>query len=198
MTIDHHLLCSPLCASSCKNSRVQLSSEFLAATYGIDIVPPPKHVKRRSKKLSKSHTTSHSPPLVLSIPRMSLYPQTQAYGPMVYSAPQGYGHQPPPYYQQPPPPPQPYYADSTYFGRDYAARLAELTVNSRPIIQNLSLIAQDYQRYADTVVSCIETHIRRVSCQLCFSLSLIALPLLLLACRWHPLPEVTTLRSRST
>ncbi|KAF7793670.1 hypothetical protein EIP86_004785 [Pleurotus ostreatoroseus] len=92
---------------------------------------------------------------------MSLYPQTQAYGHMVYSAPQGYGHQPPPYYQQPPPPPQPYFADATYFGRDYTARLAELTVNSRPIIQNLSMIAQDYQRYADTVVSCIETHIRR-------------------------------------
>ena len=95
---------------------------------------------------------------------MSLYTQTQApYGQMVYSAPQGYGHQPMPnYYPPPPPPPQPYY-DATYFGRDYMARLSELIVNSRPIIQNLSVIAQDYQRYADTVVQCIETHIRRVS-----------------------------------
>ena len=98
---------------------------------------------------------------------------------MVYSAPQGYGHQPvPAYYPPPPPPPQPQpYYDATYFGRDYMARLAELTVNSRPIIQNLSVIAQDYQRYADTVVQCLETHIRRVSCPLPFPLDHLSSPL---------------------
>ena len=99
---------------------------------------------------------------------MSLYPQTStSYGQLVYSAPpQGYGHQPAStFYPPPPPPPQPYYADATYFGRDYMARLSELTVNSRPLIQGLSMFAQEYQRYADTVVQCIETHIRRVSHQ---------------------------------
>ncbi|THH02751.1 hypothetical protein EW026_g162 [Hermanssonia centrifuga] len=65
---------------------------------------------------------------------------------------------PPTYY---PPPPQPVYYDPTYFGRDYTARLSELTFNSRPIIQSLSLIAQEYTRYASTVIHCIESHIRR-------------------------------------
>lgn len=123
---------------------------------------------------------------------MSLYPQTQVpYGHMVYSAPQGYGHQPVPPYYPPPPPAQPYYADATYFGRDYMARLATLTVNSRPIIQHLSVIAQDYQRYADTVVQCIETHIRRVSHSLRHLLSLIPLPWYALCEFWvAPLPGV--------
>lgn len=99
---------------------------------------------------------------------MATYPQSQAYGHMPYPA-QTYTQQPLPpssYYQQPPPLPTPqhvYYADPNYFRRDYIARLAELTVNSRPIIQTLSLIAQEYSRYADIVVNCIEQHIRRVS-----------------------------------
>jgi pre-mRNA cleavage complex 2 protein Pcf11 len=42
-------------------------------------------------------------------------------------------------------------------------RLAELTINSRPIIQHLSLLAQDFTRFAEIVVQCIEAHIRRVS-----------------------------------
>ncbi|CAL1700836.1 unnamed protein product [Somion occarium] len=41
-------------------------------------------------------------------------------------------------------------------------RLAELTVNSRPIIHNLSIIAQEYSRYAEVVAQCIESHVRRV------------------------------------
>ncbi|KIP12904.1 hypothetical protein PHLGIDRAFT_61295 [Phlebiopsis gigantea 11061_1 CR5-6] len=95
---------------------------------------------------------------------MATYPQSQAYGHMSYPAqaypPQSY---PPPNYYQPPPPPQHvYYADPNHFRRDYFARLAELTVNSRPIIQGLSMTAQEYARYADIVVNCIEQHIRRV------------------------------------
>lgn len=140
---------------------------------------PPTTVKRRSQKqYPKFHTTSRRSrsPQVLSTTSMSLYPQTQAYGQMVYSAPQGYGQPAVPTYYQPPPPPQPpYYADPTHFGRDYMARLAELTVNSRPIIQNLSMIAQEYQRYGDIVVQCIENHIRRVSHPFCFPSSLIPL-----------------------
>lgn len=53
--------------------------------------------------------------------------------------------------------------DPVSFRRDYMGRLAELTVNSRPIIQNLSMVAQEYSRYADVVTECIEQHIRRVS-----------------------------------
>lgn len=99
---------------------------------------------------------------------MSLYPQTQSqgYGAAAYP-PQGYGQ--PSLYAQPPaysyaPPAQPvYHVDPTSFRREYSTRLAELTINSRPIIQNLSMLAQDYSRFADVVVQCIESHIRRVS-----------------------------------
>lgn len=56
-----------------------------------------------------------------------------------------------------------YHIDPVTFRRDYANRLAELTINSRPIIQNLSYIAQEYSRFADSVVECIDGHIRRVS-----------------------------------
>ncbi len=106
---------------------------------------------------------------------MALYPQSQAYGHTGYAAPQNFAHHqpmPPPTYY--PPPPQPVYYDPTYFGRDYTARLSELTFNSRPIIQSLSLIAQEYTRYASTVIHCIESHIRRVSHPLHLSLSLIS------------------------
>ena len=96
---------------------------------------------------------------------MATYPQSQAYGHMPYPT-QTYPQQPlpPPNYYPPPPPPQHvYYADPNYFRRDYVARLSELTVNSRPIIQTLSMTAQEYVRYADIVVNCLEQHIRRVS-----------------------------------
>ncbi|KAJ7228562.1 hypothetical protein GGX14DRAFT_413709 [Mycena pura] len=76
-----------------------------------------------------------------------------------------YFHQQPPYYQQPPPPPPPvavYQPDPVSFRRDYTNHLAELKVNSRPIIQNLSMIAQEFSRFADIVAQCIESHIRRV------------------------------------
>jgi pre-mRNA cleavage complex 2 protein Pcf11 len=65
-----------------------------------------------------------------------------------------------------------YSLDPSSFRRDYAARLTELTLNSRPIIQGLSLYAQEYSRWADTVVECVEAHIRRVR----FSLLLSVLP----------------------
>ncbi|THH10229.1 hypothetical protein EW145_g1475 [Phellinidium pouzarii] len=71
------------------------------------------------------------------------------------------------------PPPMPAYAygqpaftvqfsDPSSFRRDYAGRLSELTINSRPIIQNLSMMAQNYSRYADIVAECLQAHIRRV------------------------------------
>ena len=70
------------------------------------------------------------------------------------------------YYQQPPPP-APYYQqqrlDPISFRRDYQNRLAELTVNSRPIIQNLSMVAQEYSQFSEIVAQCLEAHIRRVS-----------------------------------
>lgn len=76
----------------------------------------------------------------------------------------GYQYQ----YQQPlppapPPPPPVYQLDPISFRREYTNRLAELNVNSRPIIQNLSMLAQDYSRFAEIVAQCLEAHIRRVS-----------------------------------
>lgn len=96
---------------------------------------------------------------------MSLYPQSQGYAQV------GYAHAGPAYPPVQPPPPPAYfaatqamfYADPTHFRRDYTARLGQLTFNSRPHIQSLSMIAQDYTRYADIVVQCVEQHIRRVS-----------------------------------
>lgn len=103
---------------------------------------------------------------------MSLYPptQSQGYGAVAYP-PQGYGQpsmyaQPPPAYNFAPPAQPVFHVDPTSFRREYSTRLAELTVNSRPIIQNLSMLAQDYSRFADVVVQCIESHIRRVSASL--------------------------------
>lgn len=103
---------------------------------------------------------------------MSLYSQS-FYGQPSYSASSyqqapahgGYQYQ----YQQSPslppaPTPQPIYQlDPVSFRREYTNRLAELQVNSRPIIQNLSMLAQEYSRFAEIVAQCLEAHIRRVS-----------------------------------
>lgn len=98
-----------------------------------------------------------------------------------HSAPQSYGHshpyppQPPRnYFQHHPQPPMPAHPyappplsvqapDPSTFRRDYAAHLSELTMNSRPIIQNLSMMAQNFTRYSDIVAECLQAHIRRVS-----------------------------------
>lgn len=77
-------------------------------------------------------------------------------------------HQHNPYAQQPAPPTygyaQPPFAfDANSFRREYSARLSELTMNSRPIIHNLSMMAQAFTRYSDIVADCLQAHIRRVS-----------------------------------
>jgi pre-mRNA cleavage complex 2 protein Pcf11 len=98
---------------------------------------------------------------------MSLYSQSY-YGQPSYTAPSftqpqlHHGYQ----YQYPPalaPPPPIYHVDPATFRRDYSNHLAELNVNSRPIIQNLSMLAQEFSRFAEIVAQCLETHIRRVS-----------------------------------
>ncbi|KAF8974458.1 hypothetical protein BDZ97DRAFT_1690202 [Flammula alnicola] len=99
---------------------------------------------------------------------MSLYSQN-LYGQPSYGSP-SYSSPPPPapggyqYYQQlPPQPPAPTYPlDAASFRRDFASQLSKLTFNSRPIIQQLSMYAQDYARFADIVAQCLESHIRRV------------------------------------
>lgn len=53
--------------------------------------------------------------------------------------------------------------DPGTFRRDFTTRLSELHVNSRPIIQNLSMMAQNYTRYSDIVAECLQAHIRTVS-----------------------------------
>jgi hypothetical protein len=98
--------------------------------------------------------------------------QPPAYGQVPYAT-QGYPQRVPPatYPQQQYPaaspaqyPPQPVcHVDPNTFRKEYNARLAELTVNSRPIIQGLSMMAQEYSRWAEIVGQCIEAHIRRVS-----------------------------------
>src|ERR1700731_45468 len=99
---------------------------------------------------------------------MSRYAQPQLYGQVTYPPPgytqpamHGY-HYPPPPLQMPPQMPV-YHLDPNAFRRDYALRLTELNVNSSPIIQTLSMYAQEYSRWADIVAQCIEAHIRRGS-----------------------------------
>ena len=101
----------------------------------------------------------------------SVYTQT-LYGQPSYSGPSFSAPVPPPpmmpsgypqYQYQYHQPPAPVFLDPIAFRREFASRLSQLTVNSRPIIQELSLLAQDYSRYADTVAELIEGHIRRVS-----------------------------------
>ncbi|KAG9317423.1 hypothetical protein JVU11DRAFT_1622 [Chiua virens] len=93
----------------------------------------------------------------------SMYSQPPVYGQVTYPAP-GYQSAVTSYsYQQPPQPAPPvYHVDPNSFRRDFTARLAELTINSRPIIQTLSMFAQEYSRWADVVAQCIDAHIRRV------------------------------------
>lgn len=97
---------------------------------------------------------------------MSLYPQN-LYGQPSYGGPSYSSPPPAPYsqiYHQPPPPaPSTYHVDAASFRREYMTRLSELTFNSRPMIQHLSMLAQDSSRFADIVAQCIEGHIRRVS-----------------------------------
>ncbi|KAF8238784.1 hypothetical protein L208DRAFT_1387086 [Tricholoma matsutake] len=91
---------------------------------------------------------------------MSVYSQSH-FGQPFSQPPIPNGYQYP--YQYPPAPPPPvYHVDPITFRRDYTSRLAELTVNSRPIIQSLSMLAQDYSRFAEIVAQCLEAHIRRV------------------------------------
>ncbi|KAI0269112.1 hypothetical protein BC834DRAFT_864802 [Gloeopeniophorella convolvens] len=89
---------------------------------------------------------------------MSMYPQHQAYSQPPF--PHAYPSQTPSYAL--PSSSSTYPVDPGTFRRDYTARLAELTVNSRPIIQGLSMYAHDFSRWADVVTQCIEAHIRRV------------------------------------
>uniref|UniRef100_A0A8H8CJU9 CID domain-containing protein n=1 Tax=Psilocybe cubensis TaxID=181762 RepID=A0A8H8CJU9_PSICU len=98
---------------------------------------------------------------------MSLYSQN-LYGQPSYGGP-SYRASPPSsngyYYAQPPshpPAPPMYEVDAASFRRDFSTRLEQLTFNSRPIIQQLSMFAQDYARYADIVGQCVRAHIRRV------------------------------------
>ena len=84
---------------------------------------------------------------------MSLYSQN-GYGQVMYGAP-SYA-QTTTYYQVPPPASPYYNIDPSTFRRDFGSRLVELTVNSRPIIQNLSMIAQEYTRFSEIVGQCLE------------------------------------------
>lgn len=107
-----------------------------------------------------------------SVVAMSIYSQSYpgqpSYGAASYTHPSMQSGYPYPYLQPsaPPPPPQLgayHFLDPAGFRREFTARLSELQVNSRPIIQNLSMLAQDYSRFAEIVAQSLEEHIRRVS-----------------------------------
>lgn len=82
-----------------------------------------------------------------------------------YGAPQGYPMPQAPVYQM----------DAASFRREFTTRLAELNVNSRPLIQGLSTLAHDHVRYGDIAAQCLEAHIRRVSVR-AYQISLTAMP----------------------
>ena len=71
----------------------------------------------------------------------------------------------PPQYRfiQPIQQPIPYFSDSLQFHQFYAHMLCDLRENSGQAIHVLSMIAQEFTRWANVVTQCIENHIRRVS-----------------------------------
>lgn len=94
---------------------------------------------------------------------MSVYPPPSHLQQAPYPHP-AFPSLPPQYgYPQPVQQPIPYFSDSIQFRQFYAHKLRGLTENSKPAIHALSMIAQDFARWADVVVQCIENHIRRVS-----------------------------------
>ncbi|KAG8834878.1 hypothetical protein FRC17_006623 [Serendipita sp. 399] len=83
-----------------------------------------------------------------------------SYYPPPSQQPQSYQHQYPGYYSSSPQPP---YIDENNFRSLYTQRLGALTLNSRPIIQDLSMLAQNYPQMAHIVVDSIERQVRTVS-----------------------------------
>lgn len=67
-----------------------------------------------------------------------------------------------PHIPQPQPSQYHHHFDPAAFRKHYMDQLAGLTFNSRAIIETLVMLAQNNSRYADIVVSCIDTHIRKV------------------------------------
>lgn len=99
--------------------------------------------------------------LAMSLYHQSYYAQP-AYSTLAFSPPVvGYGGPTYPY-PSPFPPPSVHHVDPVSFRKEFTNRLAELSVNSRPIIQGLSILAHEYTRFADIVAQCLENHIRRV------------------------------------
>ncbi|KAF8621585.1 hypothetical protein AX15_007610 [Amanita polypyramis BW_CC] len=97
------------------------------------------------------------------------YPGQPPYGAASYTHPSMQNGYPYPYLQPNVsvaapalPPPVYHYLDPARFRREFTTRISELQVNSRPMIQNLSMLAQDYSRFAEIVAQCLEEHIRRV------------------------------------
>lgn len=97
-------------------------------------------------------------PTYKSFYSMSAYQQLPG-----YHYPPPISHAPYPVAYQPPNPFAYLHNDANAFRQFYAAHLVALTVNSRPVIQNLSMIAQDFQRMSAVVAQCLEAHLRRVS-----------------------------------
>jgi len=98
---------------------------------------------------------------------MSVYNAFPAQGPAApyYSQPRqphSYQQQYPGYYVAPVP--QAPVLDEQSFRSLFTQRLGALTINSRPIIQDLSMLAQNYPQMAHIVVESIERQVRMVSC----------------------------------
>lgn len=57
-------------------------------------------------------------------------------------------------------------AEAEEIKQDYLSSLSELTFNSRPIIQNLTIIAQENINFAEAITKAMEEHIAKVCIQM--------------------------------
>lgn len=67
-------------------------------------------------------------------------------------------------------------ADAEEVVEEYRSSLADLTINSKPLISMLTMLAEDHSQYAQHIVQLIEQHLQKVLLYTFFSVRIYNLP----------------------